>query len=89
VLNVLDSIAAAEGRLLIITSNALDALDAALIRPSCIDDRVLFGYASTAVASKLFMHIFGDGESVLKDIATLAQEFAAQVPDNRLSPTEL
>jgi chaperone BCS1 len=45
-LNVLDGPASVDGRLVVMTSNSPDSLDAALLRPGRIDSKVLFGYTN-------------------------------------------
>jgi len=57
-LNVLDGPASVESRLVVMTSNSPDSLDAALLRPGRIDSKVLFGYANKEVSSQIFLHIF-------------------------------
>ena len=98
-LNVLDGIHSKEGHVTVMTSNSPDSLDPALIRPGRIDRKVLFGYASREVISKLFVHIFSkapeellEGETAVKsddDVAALADEFANIVPADRLTPAEV
>ncbi|KAK5126711.1 hypothetical protein LTR85_009645 [Meristemomyces frigidus] len=96
-LNVLDGIASAEGRIILMTSNFPDSLDKALIRPGRIDRKVLFGYASHEVAGKLFTRIFTktadqlrDGEQPFsEDIPALAKAFADQIPLGAITPAEV
>ena len=98
-LNVLDGIHSKEGMITIMTSNSPDNLDPALVRPGRIDRKVLFGYCSKEVLTKLFSHIFekapeeiAEGEVVSEvehDIAALAEEFAAKIPDDKLTPAEV
>ena len=57
-LNVLDGPASVDGRLVVMTSNSPDALDAALLRPGRIDSKILFGYTNHEISSQLFKHIF-------------------------------
>lgn len=57
-LNALDGPTAAEGRLLFLTTNCVDALDPAIIRPGRVDRRVTFGYAQPDQASALFSRFF-------------------------------
>ena len=81
------------------TSNSPDSLDPALVRPGRIDRKVLFGYASSEVIRKLFVHIFSkapeeqlEGEKAEEcqhDIRALADKFAATVPPNKLTPAEV
>jgi chaperone BCS1 len=57
-LNVLDGPASVDGRLVVMTSNSPDSLDAALLRPGRIDSKVLFGYTNKEVSAQIFLHIF-------------------------------
>jgi len=57
-LNVLDGPASVDGRLVVMTSNSPDSLDAALLRPGRIDSKVLFGYTNREVSGQIFLHIF-------------------------------
>ncbi|KAK5678457.1 hypothetical protein LTS10_008901 [Elasticomyces elasticus] len=92
-LNVLDGVRAAEGRILLMTSNNPDSLDKALVRPGRIDKKVLFGFASHEVATKMFTRIFSkspqqllEGEQRFDNIAELAKRFADQIPLDTVSP---
>ncbi|KAK5128052.1 hypothetical protein LTR85_005169 [Meristemomyces frigidus] len=97
-LNVLDGVRAAEGRILIMTSNTPDNLDEALIRRGRVDQRILFGPASKEVLIRLFEHIFyksaeevvGDEAPGDKDeISKLAKTFAASFPERTFTPAEV
>lgn len=97
-LNVLDGVRAAEGRILIMTSNTPDSLDEALIRQGRVDKKTLFGPASKEVAITLFEHIFCKKEEELLDdekapdpenIKKLAQTFAASFPERTFTPAEV
>jgi mitochondrial chaperone BCS1 len=70
-LNAIDGIASAEGRILFITSNHPDALDAALLRPGRIDVRERLGLAHASVARQMFAAFFpdADGEAFAREIA--------------------
>jgi chaperone BCS1 len=57
-LNVIDGVAASEGRILIMTTNHMDKLDAALLRPGRVDMTVCFGYTSEADIKELFSSIY-------------------------------
>lgn len=57
-LNIIDGVAATEGRILIMTTNHLDKLDEALIRPGRVDITVKFDLASTAMITTIFRGIF-------------------------------
>ncbi|KNC46632.1 chaperone BCS1 [Thecamonas trahens ATCC 50062] len=81
-LNALDGVASQEGRLLIMTTNHKDKLDAALIRPGRADRHIELGYASQAQATALFRIFFPTAPE-------LAPEFAAAVPPCALSMARL
>jgi chaperone BCS1 len=57
-LNCLDGPASVDGRLLNMTSNSPDSLDAALVRPGQCDKKILFGYVCPEVTAGLCTKIF-------------------------------
>jgi len=57
-LNVIDGVASQEGRLLIMTTNHVDALDKALLRPGRVDVRIHFDMATSAHAENMFLQAF-------------------------------
>ncbi|KAH8429711.1 BCS1 and AAA domain-containing protein [Aspergillus melleus] len=61
-LNVIDGVAASEGRILVMTTNHPDKLDAALLRPGRVDMSVEFGYAETEDIRELFTAIYASLE---------------------------
>lgn len=63
-LNILDGVASQEGRLLVMTTNHLEKLDKALVRPGRVDRIVHFGLADAKMASSVFRAIYAlyDGE---------------------------
>ncbi|KAI2622005.1 BCS1 N terminal-domain-containing protein [Hypomontagnella submonticulosa] len=63
-LNILDGVASQEGRVLIMTTNHIDKLDAALLRPGRVDMTVKFGLANEGMTSAIFRAIFAylDGD---------------------------
>ncbi|KAI2628815.1 BCS1 N terminal-domain-containing protein [Hypoxylon sp. NC1633] len=65
-LNILDGVASQEGRVLIMTTNHLDKLDKALIRPGRVDMIVEFGLADAGMISAIFRAIFArlDGDEM-------------------------
>ncbi|KAG5639510.1 hypothetical protein H0H81_000655 [Sphagnurus paluster] len=67
-LNALDGVAAAEGRLLFATTNHLDRLDPALSRPGRMDVWVEFKNASKWQAEALFRNFFPCVEDDLTDV---------------------
>ncbi|KAJ5729609.1 uncharacterized protein N7483_004117 [Penicillium malachiteum] len=68
-LNVIDGVAASEGRILVMTSNHPEKLDAALLRPGRVDMSIAFGYAGEAAIKELFTSIYFtmDGDSLRKN----------------------
>ncbi|CAN8098047.1 unnamed protein product [Discula destructiva] len=57
-LNILDGVASQEGRVLIMTTNHVEKLDKALIRPGRVDMTVNFGLADSGMTAALFRAIF-------------------------------
>lgn len=57
-LNILDGVASQEGRVLIMTTNHLDKLDSALIRPGRVDMAIEFGRADGDIAASIFTAIY-------------------------------
>ncbi|KAI2636697.1 BCS1 N terminal-domain-containing protein [Xylaria nigripes] len=69
-LNILDGVASQEGRILIMTTNHVDKLDKALIRPGRIDMIVEFGladkYMSTNIFKNIFAYLEGDADPAVE-----------------------
>lgn len=61
-LNVIDGVAASEGRILIMTTNHMENLDKALIRPRRVDMTVKFDLASTQIISTIFLGIYSTSD---------------------------
>ncbi|KAH6675906.1 BCS1 N terminal-domain-containing protein [Halenospora varia] len=57
-LNVIDSVASREGRILIMTTNNITRLDEALIRPGRVDKKFELGLADKKMTAELFCYIF-------------------------------
>ncbi|KAL3474833.1 BCS1 N terminal-domain-containing protein [Aspergillus californicus] len=57
-LNVIDGVAACEGRILVMTTNHPEKLDPALVRPGRIDLSITFGYSTSADIQELFTAIY-------------------------------
>jgi chaperone BCS1 len=87
-LNAIDGNASQEGRLLIMTSNAPDTLDAALTRPGRIDKKVYFGNMDPSAGKSIFKRLIGrsalahDAEFTMAQIEEWATEFADKMPTN-------
>lgn len=63
-LNAIDGVGAQEGRLLFMTTNHIDRLDEALIRPGRVDVQFHLGKASRAAAAELFDQFFTSSAGV-------------------------
>ncbi|KAL1874592.1 hypothetical protein Plec18167_005824 [Paecilomyces lecythidis] len=59
-LNVIDGVASSEGRILVMTTNHIEKLDAALLRPGRVDMSIAFNYSDTATIRDLYFAIYGD-----------------------------
>jgi len=67
-LNVIDGVSSREGRVLIMTTNHIENLDNALLRPGRVDVRIQFELATKELAKTLFMQIFSaDDQGVISD----------------------
>jgi len=82
-LNALDGVASAEGRILFMTTNHMEKLDEALIRPGRVDIKEHLGHATRSQIQKLFQKFYPDANEAI------AKQFANQVPDNTISMAHL
>ena len=78
-LNALDGVAAGEGRVLFATTNHLDRLDPALVRPGRIDRKEQIGNADRSQFQRLFKRFYGDVEPAT------AEFFAESLPEELIS----
>ena len=95
-LNVLDGVGSQEGRILIMTTNHVERLDAALIRAGRVDMKVELGLANRDINARLFTTMFlldnapdegkGTEDKILVELAT---EFATIVPEQEFSPADI
>ena len=81
VLNALDGPTAADGRLMLLTTNHPEVLDPALMRPGRIDRKFEMRQASTEQARRLFLRFFPESEQ--------AVDFAKLVGNEQYSMAEL
>lgn len=65
-LNALDGVASAEGRIVFMTTNHIDLLDPALIRPGRVDLREYVGDATPSQIRKMFMRFY-EGQTAIAD----------------------
>lgn len=86
-LNALDGVAAQEGRIVILTTNYVERLDAALIRPGRVDMSIRFSLATRADSQALFHNFFSLGQvSEKRDtVEQLSRDFAALVGEKTFS----
>lgn len=96
-LNVLDGVSSQEGQVLIMTTNHIEHLDEALIRPGQADKKVYFKLADRKISAQLFHTVFKqtpDHKQAKKQfggetIERLANNFASKVPDEVFSPADV
>jgi chaperone BCS1 len=78
-LNALDGVAAAEGRILFMTTNHPERLDQALIRPGRVDVKVALTHANKQQIEALFKNFYPEASE------EMAERFATQVEPAQLS----
>ncbi|KAH8744934.1 mitochondrial chaperone bcs1 [Hyaloscypha sp. PMI_1271] len=96
-LNVLDSISSQEGRVLIMTTNHAERLDATLIRPGRVDMKLELGYTNQDINARLFCALFmrddtlpdGSGRGDKVTLRKLMTEFTNKMPEQEFSPAEI
>jgi chaperone BCS1 len=80
ILNLWDGIRETPGRILIISSNHYEKLDAALKRPGRIDITLELANASRSVINEIYQHLTGE---------TIDPVLLEQIPDRKYSPAEI
>ncbi|KAJ6105168.1 P-loop containing nucleoside triphosphate hydrolase protein [Penicillium sp. IBT 18751x] len=96
-LNVLDGVSSQEGRILIMTTNHIEDLDEALIRPGRSDKKIHFKLADQNISTQLFRIVFKQLPSQKQcneeyddeTIEGFARDFASKIPDQVFSPAEV
>jgi chaperone BCS1 len=88
VLNALDGVAAQEGRLLFLTTNHPERLDAALVRPGRVDRRIAFALCGTEHVER-FVRQFYAGAVDDAQAAVAARAVAEAVPPGTISVAAL
>lgn len=83
-LNALDGVASAEERILFLTTNYAERLDAALVRPGRVDLTVRIGEATRYQATQLWDRFYGDFE----ESALYKERFIAKLTELGLVPDE-
>ncbi|KAJ5305541.1 DNA-binding protein creA [Penicillium atrosanguineum] len=99
-LNAIDGVSSHEGRILIMTTNVLQRLDRALIRPGRVDIHIRFELPSQEELRNLFLSIYSDvsqntaaptgKENVQPErLDELAGHFSGRLPEGRFSLAEV
>jgi chaperone BCS1 len=87
-LNILDGVASQEGRILIMTTNHIEKLDEALIRPGRVDMKIKFDLANTQMITTIFRSIFATLEGDIPPTAKSGTKVAIRTPSVTLSKAE-
>lgn len=95
-LNCLDGVASTEARIVFMTTNYLDRLDPALIRPGRIDSKEYIGHCTEYQTSEMFKRFYGvngaEGtDQAIGNIEQQAADFARRVKSfgRNVSPAQL
>lgn len=81
-LNALDGVAAQSGRIIFLTTNYIERLDSALIRPGRIDLKVKINYATCFQISEIYKRFFPEFEGEAERVSNL-------FPTEELTPAEI
>jgi len=83
VLNALDGVGSSEGRIMFMTTNHIEKLDSALIRPGRVDKKYLIPYATKEQAEELCKRFYSN---VKKE---LVERFVLNFPEEKVSMATL
>ncbi len=81
-LNAIDGVTSTEGRIVFMTTNYVERLDPALIRPGRVDFKQYIGYCSKEQLKNMFTNFYPDSS------ASEAEEFASSV-DGEVSAAQI
>jgi len=87
-LNILDGVASQEGRVLIMTTNHIEKLDEALIRPGRVDMTIKFDLANTQMITTIFRSIFATLEGDIPASAKPSSAISIRSPSTTISKAE-
>ncbi|RFU80276.1 mitochondrial chaperone bcs1 [Trichoderma arundinaceum] len=87
-LNILDGVASQEGRLLIMTTNHIEKLDKALIRPGRVDMIVPFSLADKTMTESIFRAIYAPFESEISSTEVVVKPKDGTSTPKRAEPDE-
>ncbi|KIV80336.1 hypothetical protein PV11_07842 [Exophiala sideris] len=92
-LNALDGVGSAEERIIFLTTNHVDRLDEALVRPGRVDMTVRLGEATTYQIEQLWQRFYNEadpnGEVMKKFFSKLQEIDVLSGPDTRISHTSM
>ncbi|KAF7337377.1 p-loop containing nucleoside triphosphate hydrolase protein [Mycena sanguinolenta] len=88
-LNVLDSVASEEGRLTFATTNHIEQLDPALIRPGRMDLKIQYGLATTEQLEQMFERFYPYNDEILPELGPSIGCYFSKTTGERLSPEVL
>ncbi|CAH8441302.1 unnamed protein product [Heterobilharzia americana] len=86
-LNALDGVTSTDGRIIFMTTNYIDRLDPALIRPGRVDMRVRFDVCDRSQLIRMFSRFYPQWTS--SDIHQLAEKFANLLEGTPLSSAQI
>ncbi|OMH81288.1 Mitochondrial chaperone BCS1 [Zancudomyces culisetae] len=85
-LNALDGVSSSEERIVFMTTNHIDRLDKALIRPGRVDVKVYLGNATQSQVKKMFMRFYPEPKETSLE---LAEKFASKLENQQVSTAQL
>ena len=85
-LNALDGVAASEERMIFMTTNHVERLDPALIRPGRVDHQVFIGNATEAQAREMFLRFYQDKHDLADEFIKGLKKMGLM---DRVSPAQL
>lgn len=88
-LNVIDGVCSAQGRILIMTSNSVDDLDPALLRPGRVDLKVEFGMTTRNELVDIFKNVYNPDSAHSQDTSDTKQAHPLQVSEGPSAALDL
>ena len=87
-MNALDGVSSSEGRIVFMTTNYIERLDPALIRPGRVDFKQLIGYATEHQMREIYLNFYPSEDANIRE---LANRFAKTLHESKqnFSPAEL
>lgn len=88
-LNALDGVVSSEERIIFMTTNHIDSLDEALIRPGRVDFKVLIDRATLDQAGRMFLHFYNNEEICEYFLEAVRRASHLQADYDENTPTSL